>query len=614
MKDGYGEQLSKIRKTMKINEIKSSDKSEFAACKNDLMKRLAMDAAEAEEITAATRDLFLPQLMKSEGISNAELPAGLIDEVTETDDDFANENPEEEHEDHVEFKSEDEEDDEDEEMDSDSEDSDFNFDEDEDEDHEIDSNNDDSEVGDEEIATIHISVPANKIRLVEQALEKVLGDMDADSTDQATVHTKETQTGDTMDKKEIEARKALRKTIIAAMSDDEHVSRKDGFEHDKSEQYLEEGFYKTKGGESDPEFSTLDYAKNKVPNFTTMIDKLKPDLGLQESLETTKFDGTPEDVDEYTLDFNPFEIPSQGNKELYNEFEIPSQGKLPMKKTTLSAQNSKREVYSELDESLLADALRLAGVEDEDLAKITYAEAKQLYQAIKTAEAKEKTSYAPNGVMDFPQNTNITDPDKKKAATKSDPDCDEEEKGSREFYSSKQDARDAYAQVIRKLMNPKLAEQEMDEDEESEKDKRKSDTNINTDKVQIEGKSADEMEKEANIYRARLKMAYACASKLTTAGLLPADEMDSYAEGFLSDGLTVQAMVRQTKLLLSASAANAERLAASSASSIRTASTGIAFNPAVRGSASADLSGAQDIQNALRNIGWTSPKVSGVED
>ena len=447
--------------------------------------------------------------------------------------------------------------------------------------------------------------------------------MDADSKDQATVHTDETQKGDTMNKKEIEARKALRKTILAAMADDEHVSRKDGFEHDKSEQYLEEGFYNTiKGDLTDPDFDTLNYSKNKVPNFTKLVDEnLMPDLGLHESLEATKFDGAPENADEYTLDFNAFMIPSQGDTELYHELEIPSEGKLPHKKTLLSENESKREVYSELDENLLADALRLAGVEDEDLTKLTYAEAKELYRAIKTAEAKERTTYSDGGVMDFPQN-NPKDPDKRKAVTEDsvrkntgteemDPEKSHERSG-KELYSSKEDARGAYAQMLKKLMNPRLAEQEEDMEED---EKEASTLTMNDGKVTVQSKSSKEMEKEAEMFKARLKMAYACTNKLATAGLLPVDEMDAYAEGLLSDGLTVQSMVRQTKLMLNSAAANAERLAASSATSVRTASTGISFNPAVRGaSVNADLSGAQDIQNALKNIGWTTPKVSGMEE
>ena len=121
-----------------------------------------------------------------------------------------------------------------------------------------------------------------------------------------------------------------------------------------------------------------------------------------------------------------------------------------------------------------------------------------------------------------------------------------------------------------------------------------------------------EMEKEAELFKARLKTAYAMSTKLATAGLLPAEELDAYAEGMISDGLTVTAMIRQTKLMLNSAASNAERLASNS-NATRTASTGISFNPSVRG-ASVDLSGVSEIQNALKNIGWTAPQVTGMED
>ena len=67
MIDGQSEQL-KIKKAMKIHEIVSSDKESFAECKSDLMKKVAMDESEAEDVASSIRDMFLPKLMKSEGL------------------------------------------------------------------------------------------------------------------------------------------------------------------------------------------------------------------------------------------------------------------------------------------------------------------------------------------------------------------------------------------------------------------------------------------------------------------------------------------------------------------------------------------------------------------
>jgi hypothetical protein len=581
MIDGQSEQ-SKIRKAMKIHEIVSSDKESFAECKSDLMKKVAMDESEAEDVASSIRELFLPKLMKAEGLNDEDMPEDFIGKMTDNDDDFETET----------LKIEDhDEDDEGE----------FDF-SDEDEDHETDADADEDEVDANEIATIHITVPADKIREVEKALETVLGDTDAMSEDQAIDH-KEEKIGDENMNKEIEARKALRKTILAAMADDEevqHVSRKDGFEHAPGQQYFEEEEHSTvKGNLTDPDFATLDYADNKIPSFL----KLEKDKGLKE-IDYTNFDGTPEDSQEFTLAFDALaelEIPSQGDADLYHELEIPSEGKLSLKRTVQSS--TLGEFDANAAEEVLAFALKTAGVEDEDLGKLTYAEALDLFKAIKTAEKHESRvmEETPNNPKEA-----VTEKELRgNTGTKEiDPEKDHERSG-KELYSS---ADDQYASMLRKLMKGA-----------SEQDK-EAGVKIPSDMIDVVGSGKEEaddhkkeMEKEAELYKARLKTAYAMSTKLATAGLLPTDELDTYAEGMISDGLTVTAMIRQTKLMLNSAAANSERLASSNAAT-RTATAGISFNPSVRGAASADLSGASEIQNALKNIGWTAPQVTGMED
>ena len=78
----------------------------------------------------------------------------------------------------------------------------------------------------------------------------------------------------------------------------------------------------------------------------------------------------------------------------------------------------------------------------------------------------------------------------------------------------------------------------------------------------------------------------------------------------LNDELKADAMIRQTKLLLSAAQASTERVAAAAAErmSVRTASTnGISTSPAFTGS-SATNSASLDIQGALRGT-WTMPTI-----
>jgi hypothetical protein len=617
MINSQSEQLKK--RAMKIHEIVNSDKEEFAACKNDLMTKVAMDSDSAEDVAESIREMFLPKLLEKEGLEIDDLPAHFKSEMTDEDEDFADETPDEDHDEEYDDYS-----------DSDEYDEDHEEDDEDEADDEFDDSDDDSEV-DDEIATIHISVPADKLREVESALEKVLGDT-AKSKDQATVH-KDKATGEKdMDKKELEARKAFRKTILAAMQDDDEtqsVSRSDKFDHAKSEQYREEDYYTTKSmGMTDPDFDTLDYAEAKIPNFTDLINHVGKDLGLTESLTPTKYDGAPEDTDEYKLEFNPFEIPSQGNEDLYNEAVIPSEGKIPLKRTVNSSVLG--EFDAEAAEEVLADALRSAGVEDDDLGKLTYAEALELYRAIRTA-SDDRKHYSPKGVLDFPQN-HPTDPDHEAGSKKENRKAvtenmveDAHTNGDKpdvrkKLYSSSMeqeaagDEVDAYAAMLKKMMRGD------DKDHHAKHDMKDEEREAGDFKMKMQpapGTSVDMPLKtssaDTELFKARMKTAFGCASKLALAGILPSEDVDAYAEGMLADNLSVNAMIRQTKMQLANAAAIEERYAASNKGT-RIASAGITFNPSVR-AASVDLSGSQDIQNALRGLNWTTVRdVNGMEE
>ena len=590
MIDGHSEKLKNIKKAMKIHEIVSSDSKDFKACKNDLMTKVAMNDGDASEVASAIRDLFMPKLLKSEGIGAEDLPESFNFKMTDTDEDFSDDNH----------------------GDMETEDQDFP---------EFDAHADEEEVDDNEIATIHIKVPANKVRAVENALEQVLGDTDAQSEDHAMVH-KDTQLGDSMDIK-TEAKKALRKTILAAMAEDKEiqsVSHDSKFDYAKSEQYREEDFYDAvKGNLTDPDFSTLDFNEQDIPVFSDLVSHIGKDLGLSNSLKPVKFDGAPVDREEYTLEFNPFDIPSQGNEDLYGKIPIPSEGKLPRKRTVNSS--TLGEFDADAAEEVLAAALRSAGVEDSDLKKLSYAEGLTLFKAIKTAsDMKERTSYFPDGKFDAEHAANHPkDPDKheKTAVTEDllrehtgtkeeDPEKDHMREG-KELYSNGKNSKDAYAQMLQKLMKQSMEEDDMEESQDDKEKKKEGATKVDVmpDKTQITQSSND-------LYRARLKTSYAMASKLALAGMLPAGEVEAYAEGMLNDNLTVTAMLRQTNLMIDASAIQNEKYAASHAgNSVRTASSGISFNPSMKNSV--DLSGAMDIQRAINSLEFTQPKV-GTED
>lgn len=606
MKNGQSEKLKSIRKSMILDELRNSDQADLEACKNDLMTKLAMSCDDSHEVANSIRDMFLPKLLKQEGFAKEEVPGDFKVKMTEYDDNFADESPEEEMLETEEVIDEPEEDG-------------LGIDQ------EFDDMTEDSEVDANEIATIHITVPVDKLRDVEHALENVLGDNDAESTDQATNHEEtEIQQGDnSMDKKSLEARAALRKTILAAMSDEDKevstVTRVDHFDYNKSEQYREEDEYNTKKGDlTDPDYPTLDYAENKIPNYSKTLPEGKPDLGLDKTLDAVNFDGgTPDDSENFSLAFDPFKVPAQGVDDLYNEFEIPSEGELNRKRTIASS-----EASSELEENILADALRHAGVEDEDLGKLTFAEAKELYRAIRLS-AEEREHYSKDGKLPANFNLDFNKSMKSQEASEDAPDktgnmedkvrdespkeIDPENEHTRdELYSSKKDTKDAYAQVLKKLMNPKHGDMEEKEAEDNSFDVEVKPMEVVSNKQQAE--------KQAELYKARLKTAYAMTHKLVTAGLLPESEVDAYAEGMLNDNLSVPAMIRQTKLSINMAEAQRDRFSASQGNVKTASSTGLSFNPQVRG-VSADLSGAQDIQRALSALDWTNGKTNtGVEE
>jgi hypothetical protein len=111
----------------------------------------------------------------------------------------------------------------------------------------------------------------------------------------------------------------------------------------------------------------------------------------------------------------------------------------------------------------------------------------------------------------------------------------------------------------------------------------------------------------ASLETARLKTAYSCSTKLALAGIITTDEVDSYAEQMLHDGLKADSMIRQTKLLLKSAQSSSERIAAAAAErTTRTASNiGISTTPAFGGGHTAN-SAALDIQGALKGL-WTMP-------
>ena len=166
-----------------------------------------------------------------------------------------------------------------------------------------------------------------------------------------------------------------------------------------------------------------------------------------------------------------------------------------------------------------------------------------------------------------------------------------------------------------------LTEAEMDSAScpecEDHKDDKKEDKDTEAGMIDVKNPatkvtiSSDDSKKVIALETARIKTAFSCSSKLAVAGIIDANEMDSYADQMLNDGLKADAMIRQTKLLLKSSQTNTERVAAAAAermNSVRTASTmGISTSPAFSGGLTSN-GAALDIQAALKGT-WSMPQI-----
>jgi len=171
--------------------------------------------------------------------------------------------------------------------------------------------------------------------------------------------------------------------------------------------------------------------------------------------------------------------------------------------------------------------------------------------------------------------------------------------------------------------NTKCANKECPTNAESEDDMDKEAQNVDTRqhvKTQerintTQGELSDAFQqvnqlKKSSVDVARIKTSYSCATKLALAGIITSEEVDSYAEQMINDGLKSDSMIRQTKLLLKSAQSSTERVAAAAAErmSTRTASTlGVSTSPALSGGLAAN-SAALDIQGALKGT-WTMPKI-----
>ena len=555
----------RLMSALKVAEIKATDKEDMETCVSDMQKFASLDESEARIVAAAVRAKHLPNIVRESGLEAFfEEPALKADDLEGKETaDFAKEVKEDTPEDaDGEFV----------------ENEDFNLPNSTD-----DSDKDQGEAIDTNIATFQIEVPADMIdvaqKAVQEALDKALGgeittetseddseddlegladdtlpeevnldgDKDSDLSNDAeddldfphqhTASKVNTMTREAKDQRRAAREALLQRTVVAedATKPQDRGLGKDttegtyggekatAIQHDPEAQYKGEKDYPTmtlKGSEGNSLRSdNPTYAPQHVPTMNP------ENLQLQGAVDAVKLDGTPDGTLEYVIDFDHLNDVPSADADRGPAFEIPTQMESVPRNTAIpariAADNASETRLSEV-EDVVYNLLVEAGVESNEIEKLTVAEGVKLFAKIASAKSEEKTS-----------------------------------------------------------------------------------------DVQVEINAEDaKSERNAAVRESRIKTAFACAYKLASHGLLPSEEVEGYADTMLNDGLPADSMIRQTSLLLRSAKSNAERVATAAAEklNVRAASVGLSTSPALTGGPSAS-SAPLDIQTALRGV-FTMPHVN----
>ena len=481
-----------------------------------------------------------------------------------------------------------------------------------------DDGTDDSGEADDNIATLQIEVPADKVDAVTEAIEKALsgllgngdetadgpdldtlgadddssdapadlqaddagenadadfgsddlsGDSD-DNTDQGSspfgksaktnnVSRKvQTMTNDARKKREAILAQVAGSTRTASGSE-ESKPRDIGLGKDTSNggkpfQYAAGVQYENEG-----EFGTMtldgsegNSLRDQNPKFNTQdIPTLNGgNLGLKKEFKPVTKEGGSGDSDFYKVDFDMLTVVPSADFETPN-FDVPTQqGTKSRKNTVTSNINSSEDAEEALYQTLVA-----AGVNPDDIANMTYADGVELYRTI--------TSSNIDNLAKFAEDVNVT----------IEADADED-KGEKSHLDKKTNG-DGF-----------------------DRTPHESDTSDRDAATLVEV-----LEREAAVYRSRLKTAYGVSVKLCLAGILEADELEGNVDLWLNDGLTVKAMLASGAQMLRISQTSEQRVATAQAErNLRTASAqGVSTIPGFSG---ANTNVSSDLQQALKSI------------
>ena len=545
---------------LKLAEIKATDKEDFVQCTNDMVRTASLNKDEAEVVASAIRAKYLPNIAKQAGIKLAGLD---LEDGKETVD-FANDESDDEEMEFHHFESDEDE---------------MNEDDDEMSDEDMD---DSDEVEDsDDVATFEIEVPADMVdqaqKAVQEALDNLLGgdlessdddmedmddmdEMDSDDDDddedeETEKFTKNSNEVRNMTKQALAERKAQREALLRRAEREEILMKLAAEE----EVYPAHSTFKYNEDmvnmEGEIDYPSMSFEggegnslKEQNPSYAEQrVPTNNPDsLQFPDVTKPMKFEGSGDGSLEYVVDWESLENPSEGLEDA-NLFEVPTQmPSMPHKTTKANAENS-----------------RVAKKHDVECKECGHR------QSMTEAEMEDEATRCAN--KDCPSNM---------------------KEGGMDEHDAVED---------KKAQNQPV-------------DPNKVKTDIgNLGTAQQTAKNVDEtidnFKGSSSLDLARIKTSYGCASKLALAGIITSEEVDSYAEQMLNDGLKADSMIRQTKLLLKSAQTSTERVAAAAAEKMtKTASTlGVSTSPAFNGSFASN-SAALDIQSALKGT-WTMPKL-----
>ncbi len=545
---------------MRIAELNATDKEDLIACVSDMQRTASLEKDEAVAVANAIRAKYLPNLAKQAGVVLSEL--NLEDGIETVD--FANDESDD---DEIEFHH-------------------FQDEEgDEDETEEFDELDDNDEVDDsDDVATFEIEVPADMVdaaqKAVQDALDNLLGgdddseddmdmedESDEDSDDESdedyddSEEDMDSEDDEVFMKNSNEVRKMTRQALAERKAQREALLRRAEREEILKKFASEEETY--------PASASFKYNEDLV-NMQGEVDY--PSMSLDNDGSNSLKEENPTWAEQRVPTVNPgsLQFPDVTKP---SKFDGAGDGSLEYTVDWDSLENPSEGLDADMFEvptqmpSMPHKTTKTVAASKEEEHDVECTACGKTMRMTESAMKDESTRCAND---ECPTNKKEGGMDQKDSV---------EEKSAQE--------------------NPEMTVKNLERNVDTVKEQ---DKNVQKGLQMIASGSLDS---------ARIKAAYSCSSKLVLAGIITSDEVDSYAEQMLNDGLKVDSMIRQTKLLLKSAQSSTERVAAAAAErmgSVRTASNlGVSTAPAFSGGHTAN-GAALDIQSALKGT-WTMPNI-----